>query len=137
MDRKAIVFVQSCLRKGRAVSELFSLYLFILPAKSHLPCGIHLSRDQPWEKNENFPTGHHTINALIAFESGLKYVEGPLKDLNALGKLIARFEYSTSTTSEVGECVVRRIDAAIIDGAAEEFKVGLMHIKKFVGLATI
>ena len=104
-----IVVVQSFLRKSRAVPELFSLHLFILPAKRHLPCGIHLSATNHtrWENNENFPTGHHTINAL-AFESGLKYVEGPLKTLNVLGKPITRLEYSTSRAR-----AVRRVSALL------------------------
>lgn len=137
MDHKAIVIVQSYLRKGRDAPELFNLHLFILPAKSYLPYGVHLSRDQSWESNEDFPTGHHTINALIAFESGLKYVEGPLKALNALGKRVAMLEYSTSETGEEGEYIVRRTDEAIIEGAAEEFKVELADIKKFVSLVMI
>lgn len=134
MDHKAIVIAQSCLRKGCPIPESFSHHLFILQAKSLLPYGIYLSRDEPWENNEKFPMGHHTINTLITFESGLKYVEGPLKALNALGKLVARLEYSMSKSGEMDECIIKRTDEAIIDGAAEKFEILLADIKNLLHL---
>ena len=99
---------------GMAPSDL-EYYVYMLAAKTELPLGLHITRDHPWEKGQKAPSGHHSLNSLMAFKTGIDYVSA-LADVNKSGQVVGKIRYTTTTVPNVEEknAVIKRVSVDLV-----------------------
>jgi hypothetical protein len=79
-DKQAISYYTKLINVGNIVINAdilpatFTIYIFQLDKGVTLPGNIHISRDNKWTEDE-FPTGHHSINASYGGMNGMDFVE--------------------------------------------------------------